>query len=126
MRALVLIVPALLAAGCMRPLSPSGSTVAEEIAGRAAGPPQSCISSSPQEGLRVLDAATLAYGHGRTIYVNNLGAACPGLEPTGTLIVEPGLGGQYCRGDHVRGREMGAIISGPTCILGDWVPYRRP
>lgn len=126
MRASMLIATVLLAAGCTRPIAPSGSTVAEETAGRAAGPAQSCISSSPQEGLRILDAATLAYGHGRTIYVNNLGARCPGLEPTATLIVEPGLAGQYCRGDHVRGREMGAIISGPTCILGDWVPYRSP
>jgi hypothetical protein len=126
MRALLPIATALLAAGCSPPIALSGSAVATETAGRIAGPAQGCISSSPQEGLRVLDAATLAYGHGRAIYVNSLGARCPGLEPTGTLIVEPSLGGQYCRGDHVRGREMGAIISGPTCILGDWVPYRKP
>jgi hypothetical protein len=26
----------------------------------------------------------------------------------------------------VRGLEPGAVIPGPTCILGDWVPYRLP
>lgn len=126
MRSSILIAAIIVVAGCTRPLAPSGSAVAEETAGRTAGPPQSCISTSPQEGLRILDAATLAYGHGRTMYVNNLGGACPGLEPTATLIVEPGIGGQYCRGDRVRGREIGANIPGPTCLLGDWVPYRRP
>ena len=43
-----------------------------------------------------------------------------------SLIVEGGTGGQYCRGDRVRGLEPGAIIPGPTCNLGDWVPYRQP
>jgi hypothetical protein len=80
----------------------------------------------PQEGLRPLNSATFAYGHGRTIYINNIGGACPGIEPLSTLIVEPGIAGEFCRGDHVRGREIGASIPGPTCILGDWVPYRMP
>jgi hypothetical protein len=126
MRALMLTAAAALVAGCSSPVAPSGSTAAQETAGRVAGPPQSCVSTFTQENLRVLDSGTVAYGHGRTIYVNTMGAACPGMEPLATLIVEPGLPGRYCRGDHVRGREYGASIPGPTCNLGDWVPYRLP
>jgi len=126
MRALMPIAAATIIASCSPAAPPSVGTVAEETVGRVAGPPQSCISSQPQAGLRILSLSTVAYGHGRTIYVNNLGAACPGLEPTATLIVEPGLSGEYCRGDRIRGLEQGANIAGPTCLLGDWVPYRLP
>ncbi len=128
MRALILVpVVAAIAAGCSdQPALPPGSAFASEVAGRVAGPAQSCIPTQSQQGLRIIDAATIAYGYGREIYVNHLGAPCPGLEPSSTLIVEPGTAGSYCRGDHVRGREMGANIPGPTCILGDWTPYRMP
>jgi hypothetical protein len=122
----MLIATAALVASCSPAVAPSGSGLAGETAGRIAGPPQSCIPSYEQEGLRILDNGTVAYGHGRTIYINAMGTACPGMEPLSTLIVEPGLAGQFCRGDHVRGREIGANIPGPTCILGDWIPYRMP
>lgn len=126
MRALMLIAASAALAGCSRPVTPPGSSLAQEIAGRVAGPAQSCVSSEPQQNLRIIDAQTIGYGWGRTIYVNHLGAPCPGLQPLSTLIVQPGIGGEYCRGDHVRGREMGAMIPGPVCILGEWIPYRRP
>lgn len=124
MRALMLIASTAILAGCSRPVSPPGSSLAQETAGRLAGPPQSCVSSAAQQGLRIIDAQTIGYGWGRTIYINHLGAPCPGLEPLSTIITEPGIPGQYCRGDHVRGREMGANIPGPVCILGEWVPYQ--
>ena len=123
MRALMLIVAALLAS-CTQPATPPGASLAQETAGRIAGPPQSCIPTEAPHGLRVIDSETVAFGEGKTIYVSHFGAPCPGIEPTTTLIVEPGTAGQYCRGDHVRGREMGANISGPVCILGDWLPYK--
>jgi hypothetical protein len=124
MRALMLIAAATMVASCTQPATPPGAALAQETAGRAAGPAQSCIPTEPVLGLRVIDSQTIAFGEGKTIYISHLGAPCPGIEPTTTLIVEPGTAGQYCRGDHVRGREMGASIAGPVCILGDWVPYR--
>ena len=124
MRTLMLIAAATIVASCSRPVTPQGASLAQETAGRVAGPAQSCIPTEAAQGLRVIDAETIGFGQGKTIYVSHLGAPCPGIEPASTLIVEPGTAGQYCRGDHVRGREMGANISGPVCILGDWVPYR--
>jgi hypothetical protein len=127
MRSLILISAlAFTAAGCSRPAAPVDSAAfTREIGDRVAGPPQSCITSNQSANLRAIDSQTLAYDEGRTIWVSHLGASCPGIESLTTLIVEPKLGGQYCRGDHVRGLEQGAIIPGATCFVGDWVPYRR-
>lgn len=123
MRALVLTV-GLMVAACAGPVAPPGDASASLTAGRVAGPPQSCVSSQSTDGLHAIDSATLAYGSGRTIYINRLGGSCPGLRELSTIIVDV-HGGQYCRGDHIRALEPGAIIPGPTCNLGDWVPYRR-
>ena len=90
---------------------------------RAAGPAQTCIPSHSSEGLHVVDSATLAYGSGKTVYVNRLGTSCPGLRDFSTIIVE-NASGQYCRNDRIRALEVGAIIPGPSCFLGDWVPYK--
>ena len=126
MRALMLIAAATLVASCTGPAVPPGSNFAAETAGRIAGPTQSCITTNVSENLHALDAQTLAYGTGRTMYVNRLPSACPAVNQFNTIIVEPTLGGQYCRGDRIRGLEAGANIPGPTCILGDWTPYRMP
>lgn len=124
MRAFIPIAAATMAAGCTQPAPHPGASLALETGGRVAGPAQSCIATQAPLGLRVIDPQTIAFGEGTTIYVNHLGRPCPGIDRGTTLIVEPRTAGQYCRGDHVRGRDMGAIISGPVCILGDWVPYR--
>ena len=126
MRALMLIAAAATVASCTRPLAPERSDAAEAMAGRIPGPPRMCISTNQAENLRVLDSQTVAYGFGPTIYINRLPAACPGISQFNTIIVEPGLGGQYCRNDRVRGLTPGLSIPGPSCNLGDWVPYRRP
>ena len=124
MRELVLILAALPLLSCSRPVTPPGSDLAQVTAGRVAGEPRTCISTDQSSGLRAIDEQTLAYGSGRTVYINRLAGPCPGIQPLSTLIIEA-QGTQYCRGDRVRGREMGSIISGPICILGNWVPYKR-
>jgi hypothetical protein len=123
MRSLVFIpAAAFILASCTRPAEPAAAGFARELAGHVAGVPQSCISTFPSQNLRVIDSSTLAYGYGRTVYVNHLPGPCPGIEPLNTIIVHMD-GSQYCRGDRVQGREPGAIIPGPQCILGDWTPY---
>jgi hypothetical protein len=126
MRALMLIAAAALVLSCSRPAGPPGSALAAETSGRVAGPPRFCISVNAGENLHVLDPQTVAYGYGRTIYVNHLRAPCPALNPTNTVIVRAGTGGEYCRGDQVQGLEPGALIPGPQCNLAEWVPYTWP
>ena len=109
-------------AGCARPATMSGDDVARVIAGRTAGPAQSCVLSRANEGLRAVDSMTLAYGSGRTVYINRLGGSCPGLQDLSTIIVDGGSG-RFCRGDRIRAIEFGSIIPGPPCNLGEWMPY---
>jgi hypothetical protein len=128
MRSVILIsAAALTAASCAQPETPNGTdALARELQGRVAGAPQTCTGTMQGQNLRVIDSQTLALEQGRTLWVNRLRARCPGIAPLNTVIVQPNLGTQYCRGDHIRGLEPGAIIPGPTCFLGDWVPYRLP
>ncbi len=123
MRPLALIAVIVLG-GFANPVPGPSAAFLKETAGRTAGPPLSCVSTFGSQNLRVLDPMTLAYGTGATIYINHLPGPCPALSQFNTIIVEP-QGSQYCRGDHVSGLEPGAIIPGPKCNLGDWVPYRR-
>lgn len=118
----------ILLAGCTRPADPrAGSDAfARELAGRVAGQPQSCVTSYPGENLRVVDASTVAYGSGRTLYVNHLRGPCPSLSPLNTIVVDAADGNQYCRNNRIRALEPGSIIPGPWCPLGPWVPYQRP
>ena len=127
MRALMLIAAAaVVATSCTRPVTPPRSSIAEETVGRTAGQAQTCVSAYPNQNLRILDPQTIAYGYGNTVYINRLPGACPALSQFNTIIVDAGSGSQYCRGDRVRGLEPGALIPGPSCNLGDWVPYRKP
>jgi hypothetical protein len=98
--------------------------LSSELAGRSAGPPQDCVGTSTDAGLAVRDSQTLVYRRGDAIWVNRLAAACPGLDPMSTLIVDA-HGSQYCRGDPIRAVEAGRSIPGPICLLGPFTPYRR-
>lgn len=123
MRRLVVL---LVLASCspVAPVPAGSDPFARELAGRIAGPSQTCVSAVQNEGLRSVDSRTIAYELGRTLWVNRLDQACPAISPHNGIIVDIHLG-QYCRGDRIRGFEPGAIIPGPHCTLRDWVPYRR-
>src|SRR5688500_10449076 len=108
MRSLIPLV-ALAIAACTRPaLAPGSNPLANELASRVAGPAQACLSTIPNQNLRVIDSRTLAYDRGSELWVNRLLDHCPALSPFNTVIVE-GSAGQYCRGDRVRGLEPGGI-----------------
>ena len=122
--AIFALVPAL--TGCQP--GPFGSAtavdpLARSLSGQVAGPAQSCIAPPTNQNVMVIDASTVAYDVGRTLWVNRLQHACPSLSPHNNVIIEHG-GAQVCRGDRVRGLEPGASIPGPSCNLQDWVPYR--
>jgi hypothetical protein len=114
-------------AGC----AATGTTSAEsdlalELADRVPGEPENCVSTSPSDGLVIGDSRTVTYRDGRTLWVNRLSSACPGLRPMATLIVESYGGGQICKGDRIRALDPGGTIPGPYCMLGEFVPYHEP
>ena len=96
-----------------------------ELIGRTAGAPRDCVPIRPTENLRIADdRTTLIYGSGKTIWVNALGPGCSfGINDI--LIFEPTVS-SYCRGDIVRSVDRDSHIPGPSCVLGDFVPFTRP
>ena len=97
--------------------------LAKELAGRVAGKAESCVPTTPGQGLQVIDRRTIIYRRGATLWVNRLASECPGIDPLNPLVVET-HGSQYCRGDHIRGLRPGNCIPGPLCFLGDFTPYK--
>lgn len=97
--------------------------LARALAGRMPGAPERCVSRTAQSSLQILDRRTLGYRRGDVVWINRQERDC--FRPFSTLIVDVHAGG-YCAGDRVRPLEQGSSIPGPACILGDWLPYRRP
>jgi hypothetical protein len=121
------VLGALFLAGCA-PVSspvPQEDRLAQELAGRVAGTQERCVLSETDQPITVANARTLLYRRGGTIWVNRQDRDCFGSDPLATLVVEP-FGSSYCSGDRVRRLERGSSVPGPTCLLQDWVPYRRP
>ena len=102
----------------------SEADLTRELAGRTAGEPRDCVSTSTGANLVPRGRQTLVYESGDTIWVNRLRAECPGMRELSQLIVEVN-GSQYCRGDRFRTREPGTSIPGPICVLDRFTPYRR-
>ncbi len=117
------LLPILFLAACASG-SASEADLSRELAGRTAGEAEECVPGSSAGSLVARDSQTLVYRDGDTLWVNRLEAACPGLRPTSTLIVDL-HGSQYCRGDRFRTVEPGGSIPGPTCLLGRFTPWRR-
>ena len=124
MRALPLVVLLAACAGTATSTAESDA-LSQELAGLTAGEPRDCVSQSSASNLTVVSADTVVLREGSTVWVNRLRAACPGLRPHDSLLVETQTG-QYCRGDHVRSLEpLGTrSIPGPVCFLGTFTPYR--
>ena len=97
-----------------------------ELVGRVAGAPRDCVPirterESEDRRRRPGDAGLRQRP---TVWANHLGPGCsfglndiPVFEPTG---------GSYCRGDIVRSVDRDSHIPGPSCVLGDFVPFTRP
>lgn len=118
----------LLLSGCVYnpPSAPAeDDALARDLAGQTAGRAQRCVSVTTPAGLQAAGPRTLVYRQGATTWVSRLSEGCPGFQLFDTLIVEV-QGGQYCENDRVRSVPPGGGIPGPTCLLGEFVPYRRP
>jgi hypothetical protein len=115
----------LLAGSCAGPQPEEPQRAPLELAGRTAGTPERCVSIEQSESLRPSDTNrhVLVYGSGRTLWANHLGPSC-GFGRDDVLVTEP-IGSYHCRGDIVRSIDRYSRIPGPSCILGDWVPYRH-
>lgn len=119
------VIAVLLLACCAAPGPYSGAREDRELAGRIAGAPQRCVLVQSGEALRVSenDRHVLLYGHGKTVWVTHLAEQC-GFS-TNDLLVSELLGNYYCRGDMVHSVDRLSRVQGPSCIVGEFVPYTR-
>lgn len=94
-----------------------------ELAGLEAGTPRKCVPFRSNQALRRSqgDGHVLLYGSGRTIWVNQVARTC-GFRSTDTLVINR-AGSYICRGDVVRSFDSVSGIPGPSCVLGDFIPY---
>jgi hypothetical protein len=98
----------------------------DPLAGRMAGAPVECVDRTRVGGPDIIDDRTILYRESRKrIWRNDLPAACPGLRPTATLIMQA-YGSDMCRNDRFQPREPGSVIPGPDCRLGSFTPYDLP
>jgi Family of unknown function (DUF6491) len=109
-------------------LTPKQSaTLAKQLGGKVAGEPQNCLNSSARSynTIRVSDDILLYRASGKLVYRNTLQGSCPGLARDNDIMVVQSFGGSTCRGDffHLVDRTSG--IRGPTCVFGEFVPYRK-
>jgi hypothetical protein len=111
------LLPLLALAAC------AGSTPGDDLAGRTAGVAEDCVPAIEGESFRVVDAQTLLYGRGRTVWQSRLETPCRSLRADDRLIVETSAG-RYCRDDRFRGFGLNGV-PGPVCRLGPFTPYRR-
>lgn len=100
--------------------------LSKELDGKVAGEAVRCIGNSPQANvIRVSDDLLLYRVSGRLVYQNRLRSPCPGLARDDDVMVSRQWGSQQCRGDIFQLVDRVGGIPGPTCVLGDFVPYRK-
>lgn len=98
-----------------------------ELGGKVAGEPVSCIPGrTADQTIRVSDDILLYRVSGRLVYKNDLRSSCPGLARDNDIIVSRTTGTGPCRGDIITLVDRTSGISGGSCSLGEFTPYRTP
>ncbi len=97
----------------------------ENLAGKQAGEPTSCISNFGNNQLiKVSDDTILYRVSARLVYRNDLRSSCPGLARDNDILVTRVFGSQICSGDIIRLVDRSSGIGGASCSYGKFTPYR--
>lgn len=100
--------------------------LADALAGYVAGPPQRCIPTYRADRVQVIDAWTVLYRDGRTIYVQNPRGGCPGLGRGETLVTRQIGPAELCDGDLIHTVDLITRMRSGSCTFGPFIPYRKP
>ncbi len=98
--------------------------LANELAGKVAEKPRTCIPLDEARSAKVYKNALVYRASRRLTYVNE-SKGCSAFDSDPIFINEV-RGTQLCRGDVVRTVSRAGSIPGPFCVLGDFTPYRAP
>ena len=99
----------------------------KQLAGKVPGEPIRCLPNyRTSETIRISDDILL-YRSGRNlVYRNTLKGSCPGLARDSDIMVVRQFGSSTCEGDFFYLVDRSSGIRGPTCVFGEFVPYRKP
>ncbi len=102
-------------------------TLDKQLAGKIPGEPIRCLPNTrTSDTIRVSDSILL-YRSGRNlVYRNDLRNICPGLARDSDIMVVRQFGSSTCEGDFFHLVDRSSGIRGPTCVFGEFVPYRKP
>ncbi|MBA4748822.1 MAG: hypothetical protein H2056_08920 [Sphingopyxis sp.] len=109
-------------------LTPKQAEVLDkQLAGKVAGKPIQCLTSTSRnyQTIRVSDDILLYRASGNLVYRNTLLGSCPGLTRNDDILVIRSFGSGTCKGDFIHLVDRTSGIRGPTCVLGEFVPYRK-
>lgn len=99
----------------------------KQLAGKVPGEAVRCLPNNyGMDSIRISDNILLYRQSGRLVYRNDLRNSCPGLGRDSDIMVVRQFGNQTCRGDFFHLVDRSSGIRGPTCVFGDFVPYRKP
>lgn len=108
-------------------LTPKQTMIMEkQLAGKVPGAPIRCLPNyQSMDSIRVSDNMLLYRSGGSLVYRNDLKGSCPGLARDSDIMVVRQFGSSTCEGDffHLVDRTSG--IRGPTCVFGQFTPYRK-
>ncbi|MDO9367700.1 MAG: hypothetical protein Q7T68_03950 [Sphingopyxis sp.] len=99
----------------------------KQLAGKVPGEPLKCLPSyRSNDTIRVSDRILLYPSSGNLVYRNDLKSSCPGLARDSDIMVVRQFGSSTCSGDFFHLVDRSSGIRGPTCVFGEFVPYRKP
>lgn len=99
--------------------------LANELAGRVAGPPQRCITTYRTTKVHPIDDFTILYDQGGIIYVQHPRGGCPGVGSGTDILVTRQTSNQICDGEIARTVDLTSRIERGGCVLGPFTPYTR-
>ncbi len=99
----------------------------KQLAGKLPGQPLRCLPNyRTNDTIRVSDNILLYRSGGNLVYRNDLKNSCPGLARDSDIMVVRQFGSSTCSGDFFHLVDRSSGIRGPTCVFGEFVPYRKP
>ena len=100
---------------CLLSLSAGRPSVADDVKSENS---QKCISTRTLKSTRIVDDRNILFFRpGKTVYLNILPKACPGLSKYG-LFTYGGMAGNVCARDTIRVIDNNNGSPGRACLLG--------
>lgn len=135
MRPMLILLPALaLVAGCantppsesqLRAQARDAAKLEEALAGYTPGKPVNCVESRDLRGPEAYGETTLIFRTSRKlIWRTETSGSCDDVK-RGDALVTRQYGSRLCKGDIARTANLQAGFSTGTCVIGEFVPYRK-